>query len=66
MRKQSVVMVILLILAISLMGVVSASDDMADDVDSGSFEDTSFDSSDASFDSGDTGSFDGGGDSIEW
>lgn len=33
MRKQSVVMVILLILAISLMGVVSASDDMADDVD---------------------------------
>lgn len=31
MRKQSVVMVILLILTVSLMGVVSASDDIADD-----------------------------------
>ena len=39
--------------------------DMADDIDSGSYDDSSFDSSDASFDSGDTGSFDGGGDSIE-
>ena len=39
--------------------------DMADDMDTGSYDDSSFDSSDVSFDSGDTGSFDGGGDSIE-
>ena len=39
--------------------------DMADDIDSGSYDDSSFDSSDATFDSGDTGSFDGGGNSIE-
>lgn len=39
--------------------------DMVDDIDSGPYDDSSFDSSDATFDSGDTGSFDGGGDSIE-
>ena len=39
--------------------------DMADNIDTGSYDDSSFDGSDAPFDSGDTGSFDGGGDSIE-
>ena len=39
--------------------------DLSDDPDSGSYDDSSIDSSDTSFDSGDTGSFDGGGDSID-
>ena len=39
--------------------------DISDDVDSGSYDDSAFDSGDVSVDSGDSGSFDGGGDTID-
>ena len=39
--------------------------DISDDVDSGSYDDSAFDSGDVSVESGDGGSFDGGGDLID-